>query len=561
MASQTAILLLADLAKGESGVLGYANWGEAADDNFQKLEDTVGEVTSKSLSGSDVTLTAAEERSLVIKLTGTLSANVAVKTNDRKGFWIVHNGTSGSYTVTFKTDSGSGVVVPQGGKMLLYSDGTDVLPLTGDQVPSDLFRVVDTTDRTKKLDFDISGFTTATSRTVTLPDQDLTITAAAAGVLDDATVAAMVKSLGVGKYVTKSANYTAVLADLGSFFHFTAAATLSLTAVATLGADWWCVVQADGDDITVDPNSTEQINGSATLTVSDGTSAFIYCTGAAFRAIVVASGDVTTDGTQTLTNKTLTNPVIAQINDANGNEALLLPATASAVNEATIANAATGNAPKISATGDDTNIGLELEPKGTGVVEINSPKITVGSDAEGDAFYRDSNGNVARLGIGTAGQVLTVNSGATAPEWADAAGATLETAQATTSGSSKDFTSIPSGVNRIDVLLDQVKTDGSTNDPIIRIGDSGGIESTGYDSGDSTGFEIGLSDGTSAFSGIVTLMRISGNIWVASGLGYENSSGTRTVGGKKELSAELTTVRLATTGGALNGGQVNISYS
>jgi len=82
-------------------------------------------------------------------------------------------------------------------------------------------------------------------------------------------------------------------------------------------------------------------------------------------------GDVTLTGTQTLTNKTLTTPVIAQINDANGNEELKFTATASAVNEITITNAATGSRPDIAVTGGDTNIGLSITTKGTGLVLFN----------------------------------------------------------------------------------------------------------------------------------------------------------------------------------------------
>ena len=82
-------------------------------------------------------------------------------------------------------------------------------------------------------------------------------------------------------------------------------------------------------------------------------------------------GDVTLTGTQTLTNKTLTTPVIAQINDANGNEELKFTATASAVNEITITNAATGSRPDLSVTGGDTNIGLSITTKGTGLVLFN----------------------------------------------------------------------------------------------------------------------------------------------------------------------------------------------
>lgn len=89
----------------------------------------------------------------------------------------------------------------------------------------------------------------------------------------------------------------------------------------------------------------------------------------------VAAGTAATDaatigGSETLTNKTLTSPtltsptlttpVIAQINDTNGNEILLLTPVASAVNEITIKNAATGNAPIILISGE-SDIGLELQ--------------------------------------------------------------------------------------------------------------------------------------------------------------------------------------------------------
>jgi hypothetical protein len=91
---------------------------------------------------------------------------------------------------------------------------------------------------------------------------------------------------------------------------------------------------------------------------------------------VIDTGVVTTDSTQTLTNKTLTSPtltspIINEIDDANGNEQIIFSATASAVNEFTITNAATGNRPNISVTGGDTNIGLSISTKGTGLVLFN----------------------------------------------------------------------------------------------------------------------------------------------------------------------------------------------
>jgi hypothetical protein len=69
--------------------------------------------------------------------------------------------------------------------------------------------------------------------------------------------------------------------------------------------------------------------------------------------------------------------VTSAINDVNGNELLKLNAAALAVNELTLANAAAGNAPTLSATGNDTNIGLNLVPKGTGTVQANGlPLVT-----------------------------------------------------------------------------------------------------------------------------------------------------------------------------------------
>lgn len=78
----------------------------------------------------------------------------------------------------------------------------------------------------------------------------------------------------------------------------------------------------------------------------------------------------------------LTSPrVVTGINDTNGNELIKVTATGSAVNEITLANAATGNAPSITASGE-TNVDLKLNAKGTGKLDIDSP-IEVGADDTG----------------------------------------------------------------------------------------------------------------------------------------------------------------------------------
>jgi hypothetical protein len=60
------------------------------------------------------------------------------------------------------------------------------------------------------------------------------------------------------------------------------------------------------------------------------------------------------------------------INDENGNQQIIFQTTSSAVNQFDITNAATGNAPQLSATGDDSNIDVAIVPKGTGETKIGT---------------------------------------------------------------------------------------------------------------------------------------------------------------------------------------------
>lgn len=68
---------------------------------------------------------------------------------------------------------------------------------------------------------------------------------------------------------------------------------------------------------------------------------------------------------------------LVEINDTNGNEQIKFTTTASAVNEFTVTNAATGNSPTLEATGGDTNVDIILKPKGTGKPKYNNGTNTV----------------------------------------------------------------------------------------------------------------------------------------------------------------------------------------
>ena len=89
---------------------------------------------------------------------------------------------------------------------------------------------------------------------------------------------------------------------------------------------------------------------------------------------------ITETSTSTLSNKTLTAPKFVNggfIADANGNEEVIFVTTASAVNELTVTNAATAGTPSVAATGGDTNISLNLVPKGTGTVQANAVPVAL----------------------------------------------------------------------------------------------------------------------------------------------------------------------------------------
>jgi hypothetical protein len=148
------------------------------------------------------------------------------------------------------------------------------------------------------------------------------------------------------------------------------------------------------------------------------------------------------------------------------------------------------------------------------------------------------------------------------------------TAVASTSGTSIDFTSIPSWVKRITVMFAGVSTNG-TSPILVRLGTSSGFETTSYDSvcgyggsagqfeTSTAGFNLTLAGGMSAatsFKGSCQISQINGNSYVSSG-----SVGQVTLmsnGGTKTLSGTLDRVRITTVNGTdtFDAGSINILY-
>jgi hypothetical protein len=147
----------------------------------------------------------------------------------------------------------------------------------------------------------------------------------------------------------------------------------------------------------------------------------------------------------------------------------------------------------------------------------------------------------------------------------------------TLTGTSVDFTSIPSWVKRITVMFSGLSVNG-TSVPIIQLGDAGGIENTGY-LGGASGISAGVatSNFTTGFgitnanlaasilhgSIVLTLIDASTNTWVAFGTNSKSDTNYSNVtGGSKSLSATLDRVRITTVNGtdAFDAGSINILY-
>jgi hypothetical protein len=159
-------------------------------------------------------------------------------------------------------------------------------------------------------------------------------------------------------------------------------------------------------------------------------------------------------------------------------------------------------------------------------------------------------------------------------------GFTLDTEQATTSGTSFTFNAgsiIPAGTTMIVIMFEGVSFSG-TNNIRIQIGDGGGIETGSYlsssmrttdgntvDAGGSitNGFDMYIADAAATITGNYTLcLKDSSNFtWIGSGVVRNDTNSTTHGGGSKTLSAELTQVKiLLSASDTFDAGSINIMY-
>jgi hypothetical protein len=136
MASSFSDLGIELMATGENA----GTWGDKTNTNLQIVEKAVagyveqavtsGGTTALTITDGDATESTSVARHAVIKLTGTITGNSIVTVPDSiEKVYIVTNGTSGAYTVQFKTASGTGITfgVSEKTTRLVYSDGTNLI--------------------------------------------------------------------------------------------------------------------------------------------------------------------------------------------------------------------------------------------------------------------------------------------------------------------------------------------------------------------------------------------------------------------------------------------------
>ena len=204
---------------------------------------------------------------------------------------------------------------------------------------------------------------------------------------------------------------------------------------------------------------------------------------------------------------------------------------------------------------------IRLTGSTSGYTEIDAPAVA------------GSNTLVLPTGNGTADQALVTNGSGTL-SFADRGRMVLSTAQNSTSGTSIDFTGIPSWVKRVTVMFDGVSTNGTSN-LLVRIGDLDGIETTGY-AASSVSLSDGISPTASTYAagfgvisttasnvnhGSFVLNLLGANTWTFSGaIGRSNGASVVTSAGSKTLSATLDRIRITTVNGTdtFDAGTINI---
>jgi hypothetical protein len=282
---------------------------------------------------------------------------------------------------------------------LTYNKTTDVLTAGGVNVSGLTASSAVATDASKNL---VSVTNTGTGNNVLATSPTLVTPALgtpSSGTLTSCTglpISTGVSGLGTGVATflatPSSANLAAAVTDETGSGALVFGTSPTLTT-PVLGAA--TATSINGVAIDTATSATLDLANSSTLATSGANSITLTSTGATNVTLPTTGTLSTLAGSETLSNKTLTAPKFADLGfiaDANGNELIIMDTVASAVNEITLANAATGSGPTILTTGGDTNAPITVGGKGTGAVRIGQAT-SAGVDLLADQPIRDSSSN------------------------------------------------------------------------------------------------------------------------------------------------------------------------
>ena len=286
--------------------------------------------------------------------------------------------------------------------------------------------------------------------------------------------------------------------------------TIELTATATLSTalddyalnspiGWQCMVSNNsGGDIVVNGDGVQFNGGTDTFTLSDNSSIIVGFDNVSTPKGYFIVSEYDSQGTSSyLTGVTpgTAAPSKALVLDASKGIATITQLIAANIYgslNGPLTGNVTGNLDGIvggttPAAGTFTSVSTDTVAEKTGAagvtvdgLKIKDAGIVLGSDANGDIYYRAS-GALARLAKGTAGQVLSMNAGATAPEWttSSSGGRTLlETFSGTGTTTLGENTSVPAGATEIIVVFNGVSM--NNGDTVaVQLGDATGYAASG----------------------------------------------------------------------------------
>ena len=408
MASSFSDLGIELMATGENA----GTWGTKTNTNLQIVEKAIGGYVEKAITSGgttaltitdgDATESTSVARHAVIKLTGTISGNSIVTVPDSiEKVYIVTNGTSGAYTVQFKTASGTGITfgVSEKTTRLVYSDGTNIvdagfggsLDIEGRELvldaDGDTTLTADTDDQ---IDIKIAGaddfqftantFTAQSGSSIVVPDGGLTFgstaitsTAAELNILDGVTSTAA--ELNILDGVTSTAAELNVLDGITAVVGELNALDLGSTAVGTAIASKAVILDSNKDytgirnltltgDLTVGGDDiTMGTNTAGNILVADGTNFNSVAVGGLSEISTVADDDV----------------FLAVDTSGGGLKKIARSAVVSGLaTSSAISNLADDSTPQLGGNldmnGNDivttSNADLELAPNGTGHVTV-----------------------------------------------------------------------------------------------------------------------------------------------------------------------------------------------